>query len=791
MKFSESWLREWIDPDINTTTLVNQLTNAGLEASVFEQAAGKTTGVVVGEINNIQPHPNASNLTICQVSDGQDTLSVVCRVTDIRIGMKVVFAKANSRLPAGVVKKTSLNGIESMGRLCSGEELGMSGSDTGLIELPENAVAGQAVDDYLQPDDAIINLDLTPNRADCLSILGIAREVAVINGLDFSDRDTPPIAADIDDRVEIQLDAIQDCPAYIGRVIRGVDVSAQTPWWMKEKLRRSGIRAIACVVDITNYVLLELGQPMHAFDLDSLNGAICVRYARQNETLRLLNDRHLELDPDVLVIADTSQPLALAGVMGGQLSAVMDQTSNIFLEAAFFNPSAIMGRARRYGLHTESSHRFERGVDPYLQQRAIERATALIVQICGGQAGPAVPEKASAYLPKRPQITLHSKTIDRLLGITVSNNTIERQLRQLRIDYRPTADTTWHCTAPSDRFDLNIEVDLIEEIARLHGYDKIPQSRPRLTQAMKSRPEYLSEVDSIKDILVACGWQEAMTYSFVDPHLQKELSPDRPAVNLINPLSSEMSQMRTSHWGGLIKALQYNQNHQQTQIKLFEAGLNFVVQDSAVEQKPWLSGVASGLCHLEQWGVSSRIIDFYDVKGDLQTIFEQLRRLSDFEFKAKAHPAFYPGQSAVINHQGRAVGWLGVLSPELENTLSVTGPVILFEIALSALTNALPRQFHAPSRFLENRRDLSIVVDEQLDVGAIFDVIRELADPIIKRAWIFDVYRGKNVESGRKSLSFGLILLHDLRTLTDEEIDQTLNKLIRVLGERFNATLRS
>ncbi len=792
MKVSEQWLREWVDPEVDTDTLISQLTTAGLEVGGVQPAAGNFSGVVVGKIMDVQTHPNAERLTVCRINDGQsESLQVVCGAVNVRVGMKAPFAQVNAKLPGDItIRKTKIRGIESFGMLCSGPELGMADSTGGVVDLPSEAPTGAAVTDYLGLDDRIIKLDLTPNRGDCLGMLGVAREVAAINGMDFQEWHSPGVEALIEDTLLIELNTPEHCPVYTGRIVKDINPCAETPVWMRERLRRAGLRTISPVVDITNYVLLESGQPMHAFDLRKLTGSIRVRMAQSFEKLTLLDGREVELDDDVLVIADEKQALAMAGIMGGQYSAVSDQTQDVFLEAACFNPLTIAGKARRYDMYTDSSHRFERGVDPTLQMKAMERATGLLLEICGGLAGPVKQVSSQTDWLMRDEIPLTSEKIQKLLGVELSTKQIELYLSRLQISYTG-GNGKWSAIAPSHRFDLNIEVDLIEEIARLYGYDNIPQTLPEVPQTMVAQPECQLTMDSLKNVMVERGWQEAITYSFIEPQLQEILSPDRPAVDLSNPLSNELSQMRTSHWTGLLTALRHNQNRQQRQIRLFEAGLNFIETPDGIDQQSWFSGIASGPYAEEHWSSDSRLIDFYDVKGDIEALFSHARTYHRLTFKADKHAALHPGQAAKIYHDENPVGWLGVLHPEAEKNLSIEGPVILFEIKGSALLDAAPRQFAPISRFPSIRRDLAIIVDEAVTSDEILAVIQQIEDKAIQKSWIFDIYRGREIEPGRKSVALGLIFSDYSSTLTDQAVETAISKIISSLAEKINAILRN
>ncbi len=791
MRVSEQWLREWINPDIDTAMLAEQLTTAGLEVDSVLPAAGEFSGVVVGEITEVRPHPHADRLRVCQVNDGREQIQVICGAANVEIGMKAPFARVNAKLPGDLkVSKARIRGVESCGMLCSEQELRMADSAGGVMVLPSEAPTGMAVEDYLALDDRIIKLDLTPNRGDCLGMLGIAREVAAINNMDLREPDVMSVRALVEDRFPVELHTPRYCPIYVGRVVRGINPAAETPVWMRERLRRAGLRAISPVVDITNYVLLESGQPMHAFDLHKLKGSIRVRMARPSEKLVLLGGREVVLDDDVLVIADEAQVLAMAGIMGGEDSAVDAQTRDVFFEAAYFSPLIIAGRARRYDMYTDSSHRFERGVDPKLQVKAIERATGLLLEICGGSPGPVVQVVSDPHLPVKNKIFLRSEKISRLLGIEIPAEQIEMYLDRLQIS-RSGDNGKWSVFAPSHRFDLNIEADLIEEIARLYGYDKIPRTLPKVPQAMITQPEYRIALDSLKDIMAERGWQEVVTYSFVDPELQGILSPDRPAVNLSNPLSSELSQMRTSHWTGLLTTLRRNQNRQQKQIRLFETGLSFIDTDNDIDQQSWFSGIASGFYAAEHWSRVPRLIDFYDVKGDVEALFAHIRTQNSLVFRADKHAALHPGQTARIYRDGSPIGWLGVLRPDVEKSLSLEGPIILFEIQGSALLDAVPRRFVSISKFPSIRRDLAIIVDEETTSDDILGVIRQIPDKTIQKSWVFDVYQGKEIGTSRKSVALGLIFSDPSSTLTDEDVGSTINKIISNLADKINATLRS
>ncbi len=791
MRFSEAWLREYVNPKIDTATLVHQLTMAGLEVDSVEPAAADFRGVVVGEVVSVEAHPDADKLQICRVNTSGDNelLQIVCGASNVHEGMRVPTALVGAILPDNFkIKRSKLRGTESYGMLCSEKELGMADSADGLMALPANADIGIDVREFLQLDDSIIEVDLTPNRADCLSIEGVAREVAVLNKLDLAEQSLNPVALTHEDQISVRVDASEACPRYLGRLIRNVKVDAETPLWMQERLRRSGHRSLGPLVDVTNYVLLELGQPLHAFDAAKIHGGIVVRYAETGERLDLLNDESIELNSDTLVIADQQSPLALAGIMGGQASAVGDNTVDVFLECAFFSPTTIMGKARAYGLHTDSSHRFERGVDPQLQQRAIERATRLIVDIAGGEVGPVTEQSAPEHLPSAEPILLRSDRIRKLLGISSDDAEIEDILQRLGMTVERKSNG-WVVKAPSYRFDIAIEADLIEEIGRVVGYDNLPQSALQMHTELLPDSEAILDLDSIKDLLVAKDYHEAITYSFVDPELQRLVYPDQSAIPLQNPISSELAVMRTGLWAGLILAAQHNLNRQQNRIRLFESGLRFLKNHKDILQTKSLAGLIYGSVVAEQWGKVARAVDFYDVKADVQAILDLAGQC--FEFIPGQHPALHPGQSAQINAMdGEHVGWLGMLHPTLEKTLDFDSSVFLFELDLhKILTKSIP-SFEPLSRFPSVRRDLAVIVDAEIAANKLAEAITASNRSMIKAVNIFDVYQGAGVESGRKSVALGLILQDSSRTLKDTEIDAIVSGGLKKLTDDFGAQLR-
>ncbi|HQU17323.1 MAG: phenylalanine--tRNA ligase subunit beta [Gammaproteobacteria bacterium] len=791
MKFSERWLREWVDPPVSTETLAEQLTMAGLEVDSVRPAAPGFEGIVVGEILSAGPHPDAERLQVCQVAAGADPVQVVCGAPNARAGLRVPFAVVDARLPDGTrIRRARLRGVESFGMLCSARELGLSEEAAGLLELPPDAPPGADLRDYLGLNDQVLEVDLTPNRGDCLGIAGIAREVGVLNRCAVRAPEWTPVRAGIEDRFPVVVDAPADCPRYLGRVIRGMDPAARTPVWMCERLRRSGLRSLGLLVDVTNYVLLEYGQPMHAFDLAQLQGEIRVRRARAGEALTLLDGRDVELDDATLVIADRGRVLALAGIMGGEGSGVGAATRDLFLECAYFTPQAIGGRARRYGLHTDASHRFERGVDPRLQSQAMERATGLLVEIGGGSAGPVVEVCSETHLPARVPVVLRRDRIRRVLGVGLPDPEVEEILTRLGMEVAP-QPAGWRVTPPSHRFDLAREVDLIEELARIHGYDRLPSTRTSGDLALAPAPEGRVDLTRMRQLLVDRGYQETITYSFVDPVLQRRLDPEHPPVALANPLSADLSVMRTSLWPALLKVLIYNQNRQQGRVRIFESGLRFIQQTTDIKQERAISGLVSGGAALpEQWGSKSQAVDFYDVKGDLEALLGLTGRGGHFIFKPTPHPALHPGQSVQIECAGVAVGWFGALHPELLGELGLADRVFLFELDLAQIEPARIPVFQELSRFPAIRRDLAVVVDEAVSAAAVRECIVRHAPASLQDLIVFDVYRGQGVEPSRKSIAVGLIFQESSRTLTDQDIDAIIAGVVVGLEQQLGATLR-
>ncbi|MCL1041369.1 phenylalanine--tRNA ligase subunit beta [Shewanella marisflavi] len=794
MKFSESWLREWVNPSISRDELSHQITMAGLEVDGVDAVAGEFSGVIVGEVVECGQHPDADKLRVTKINVGQDELiDIVCGAPNCRQGLKVAVAMVGAVLPGDFkIKKAKLRGQPSFGMLCSYGELGIDIESDGIIELPLDAPIGQDVREYLDLDDAVIDVDLTANRADCLGMVGLAREVGVLNRQTVVAPTWDAVTPSIDAAIEIDNQAPSACPRYLGRVVKNVNVKAQSPLWMQEKLRRSGIRSIDPIVDITNYVLIEFGQPMHAFDLAKIDGQIKIRLGDGEEKLTLLDGNEVTVPADTLVIADNSQPLALAGVFGGEYSGVTSETQDILLECAFFAPLAIMGKSRRLGLHTDSSHRFERGVDPELQHKVMDRATRLVLQICGGEAGPVVESKSDEHLPKPASILLRRSKLDRVLGHHIADADVTEILERLGFSVSR-VDDNWQVTTATYRFDMAIEEDLIEEVARIYGYNNIPNVAPVAALSMPLHNEADIDLKRVRAMMVARGFQEAVTYSFVDPKLQQLVHPGVDAMILPNPISVEMSAMRLSMFTGLLTAVGYNQSRQQGRVRLFETGLRFVPDEKAesgVRQQAMLGAVISGNQNDEHWSMESKTVDFFDLKGDLEAIIGLTVSEDEFTFKKASHPALHPGQCAEILRNDRVIGVIGAVHPSLEKPFGLNGKTIVFELELDALLHASLPQAQTVSKFPANRRDIAILVDEDVSAGKVVNLIRKVGENQLVGLNLFDVYQGKGVEPGKKSLAIALTLQDNTRTLEEKEIAEMVEKVVSELKTEFNALLR-
>jgi phenylalanyl-tRNA synthetase beta chain len=794
MKISEAWLREWVSPSISTAELVAQLTMAGLEVDSVEAAAAPFSGVIVGEILSAEPHPDAEKLRVCQVKGhAEGALQVVCGAANARPGIKIPFATIGAALPGDFkIKKAKLRGVESFGMLCAQTELQLGDDDSGLWELPADAPVGTDLREYLKLNDHLIEIDLTPNRGDCLSIRGLAREVGVLNDLEVKPPALTEIAPTCEDTFAVDIKAVDECPTYAGRVIRNIDISRPSPLWLREKLRRSGIRSIDPVVDVTNYVLLELGQPMHAFDLATLSGGITVRMASEEETLTLLNDQEVVLRSDTLVIADQVKVLAVAGVMGGAESAVSATTRTIFLESAFFTPTAVAGKARSYGLHTDSSHRFERGVDHQLQVAAIERATELLLAIVGGDAGPVVLVQNQESQPPIHSVHLRRARLESGLGLASEQVNAAAILARLGMALERQTSDGWVFQIPTYRFDIAIEEDLLEEVARVYGYDHLPTRPMAFATHLESHSEATASLADTKQHLVSRGYREVITYSFVDPKVHAALFPQVEAVVLKNPISADMSTMRTSLLPGLLQTLIYNLNRQQSSVRFFEAGMVFDTSSAGpVAQYSRIGGLVYGSLRSQNWAEKARDVDFFDAKGDVETLlaFAAHGRTVRYEPWTDSE-LLHPGQSAKIYLDDQYVGYLGALHPLKQKTLDLGKAAFVFELTLADLLVARLPRFQPLSRFPEVSRDLAVLVDKALCVADLQRSIRKTAGDVLKNLKLFDVYSGEGIDPKRKSLAFNLTFQHPSRTLKDEEVNASMAAVIDCLEREFGANLR-
>ena len=795
MKFSEAWLRQWVDPSLSSEELLFQLTMAGLEVDSTEPAAQSFSGVVVGEIVSAQQHPDADKLRVCEVSDGSERFQVVCGAPNARSGLKTAFAKVGAVLPGNFkIKKAKLRGVESFGMLCSAQELGMGEEADGIIELqhPVGADLAEIAGADLPLDDLTVDLDLTPNRGDCLSLKGLAREVGVLNNLEVAYPVIAPVPAQSDRSFPVTLDAKAQCPRYLCRVIEGVDLSRQSPDWLTQRLQRCGLRSIDPVVDVTNYVLIELGQPMHAFDLDRLDSQITVRMAQPDDTLVLLDGQEVKLDAETLVIADASGPVAMAGVMGGKASGVQVDSRNIFLECAFFAPIAIAGTARRYGLHTDASHRYERGVDYELPAEAMERATDILLSIVGGTAGPVIESLDAASMPKQPKVRLREQKLNQMLGIEVDVAQVDEALQ--RLDFavaersQSSAGVQWEITAPSHRFDIAIEADLIEEVCRIYGYNNIPFTKPNVQLPLAAVSLQQHSERQLRQKLTHLGFQEVITYSFVDPAIEGILSQSNGLVAkaLANPMSSEQSVMRTSLLPGLIDAVKKNTARQQDAGRLFEVGLVFKPV-AGLQQDLTVGGILWGRRNLEAWHSDTAAVDFFDAKG----VVEELGQWAGLElrFQPLQDSIMHPGQSAGIFLGEEHIGRVGTLHPEVARQLDIDS-VYIFEMDGAAILQRPRRSHGAVSRYPSVRRDIAVVVQQDISAQAVIDVLAGGMDSICTNITLFDVYQGEGLDSKEKSLAIGLTLQSQETTLGEEKINAAAQSALALLEQHCGARLR-
>lgn len=794
MKCSESWLREWVNPTITRDQLCTKLTMSGFEVEEIIPAAKAFSGIVIGKILGIDKHPEADRLHVCEVQIGNDhNLKIVCGAENVRVGMKVPVAVIGAIMPDQTeIKASVIRHIPSQGMLCSAAELGFAEESRGLLELAADAPIGEELKKYLNLDDYVIDIGITPNRGDCLSIRGIAREVSALTQSPLKPIQIPEIKPNFNIPFTVNVEAKQDCPHYVGRVVRNVKADSATPVWLKERLRRSGIRSVSPIVDVTNYVMLELGQPMHAFDLNHIKDKVCVRHSKANEKIILLDGSEQQLDAETLVIADSENPLAIAGVMGGMASSVTTLTQHIFLESAFFKAQTIAKQRQQYGLNSDSSYRFERGVDYTIQRQAIERATKLIIDIAGGEAGPVIEVMHQDALPAAMTIRVDSEKITKVLGMSISAQEIETYFQALNFSFKKLAETSdlWEVNVPAYRFDLTLPEDIIEEIARLHGYDKIPthtlQGNLRITQTEQNAKDWTP----LKHVLRDAGYHEVISYSFVDSQLQSYFDPHTTPCPIVNPITADMDVMRTNLWPGLVKTLLYNQSRQQQRIRLFEIGACFVQQEEALLQQAKLGGLISGLVAPEQWGEPAKEVDFYDLKGDVERLLISLSVDDELSFKPETHPCLHPGQTAGIYNQDKKLGIMGALHPSIQQKLDITSKVFVFELDLSSLNASKLRSFQEISKFPEIRRDIAIVINQAIPARDIQDTIKVIAGDWLKDVFIFDVYQGKGISPGLKSIALALIWQHATRTLVDDEVTALMERVITALKGQLGAELR-
>jgi len=786
MQFSEQWLRSRVNPSLSTDELSYLLTMAGLEVEEVTPAAPAFSGVVIAEVKECVKHENADRLRVTKVDVGSGELvQIVCGAPNVAVGVKVPCALPGAILPGDFkIKPTKMRGVESGGMLCSGKELGVPEDVDGLMLLPADAPVGQNIRDYLGLDDSLFTLKITPNRADCLSIRGIAREVAALTGSPLAAWDIAAVAPQTDSKLAVTIADNAPCGRYVGRVVKNVNAAAATPDWMKRRLERSGLRSISAIVDITNYILLEQGQPMHAFDLSKINGGITVRMAADGEKLVCLNEKEVALTPDLMVIADDQQPLAIAGIMGGLDSGVTTASRDIFLESAFFQPEAIAGKARALGFGSDSSYRYERGVDFALQTEAIERATALVLEICGGEAGPLT--ETVGQLPQRGSVTVRTARVAKVLGVALSAEQIAAIFTRLGLAFEQN-DAGFVVSAPSFRFDIAIEEDLIEEIARVYGYDNIPAEAPLAAQTMLPQPEGLRVRSDVRRLLAGRDFQEIVSYAFVEEKWERDFAGNADAIRLLNPIASQMSVMRSTLIGGLVDTLAANLNRKHSRVRVFEIARVFRKQaDGSVQQPEVIAGLAHGSRVDEQWGSKAERVDFYDIKADVEALLAP--RVA--AFRKAAHPAFHPGRCAEVLLDGQVVGVLGELHPQWVQAYGLGNAPVLFELAVEAVEQVGRVQLAAVSKFQPVRRDLALVVDEAVEAASVQAAMQAAASEVVRELALFDVYRGKGVDEGKKSLAFRIILQAADRTLVDEEVEQAVAAMLAA-AQGAGAVLRA
>jgi phenylalanyl-tRNA synthetase beta chain len=777
MQFSESWLRTFVNTPLSSEELSHLLTMAGLEVEEMAPVAAAFDKVVVAQVLSKDKHPDADRLNVLTVDIGSgEPLAIVCGAQNVSVGMKAPCALVGAKLPGIEIKQAKVRGIASFGMMCSAKELGLAEESSGLLELSADATVGLGIRKHLDLDDHLFTLKLTPNRSDCLSLYGIAREVSALTGAGLASLPESSFAQTSATKMIVKVATPEACPRYVVRAITGVNAKAATPAWMMQRLERCGLRSISAIVDVTNYVLIEMGQPLHAFDLAKLNGGIEVRFARVGEQLQVLNQQNIELQTDMLVIADEKRAVALAGVMGGADTAVDDVTTDVLLESAFFTPSVIVGKSRKLGFGSDSSYRFERGVDFANTQVALDRATQLILDICGGQAG--VLTEVIGALPQRHPVKLRVARVHRVLGVALDAKEIAQILSRLGMQVQE-RDEEFSVTPPSYRFDIAIEEDLIEEIARVYGYENITAIPPQAVMRILPQSESLRPLSQLRLALVSRDYQESINYAFVEEAWERDLCGNHTPIKLKNPIASQMSVMRSSLLGGLLSALRTNLARQQTRVRLFELGGCFAADRDSYVQQERVAGLAYGTVLSEQWGVTARNVDFYDVKGDVEALFSP-RKLS---FRAESHPASHPGRSARIFSEGRAVGWIGELHPQWQQQYGLPLSAVWFELEQASLLHVgLPKAVEV-SRFPLMRRDIAVLVDEAVTAQSLLNAMQAECAPNVVELALFDLYRGKGVVEGKKSLAFRVLMQDTQKTLTDVEVEQSMLRLVAVLQQ--------
>jgi phenylalanyl-tRNA synthetase beta chain len=798
MQFAESWLRTMVDPALTTDELAHLLTMSGVEVETVTPVAPVFSKVVVARVLDVRKHPGADRLTVCKVDAGEGPpLEVVCGAPNVAAGMKAPLALAGAELPGMTVKATSLRGVESNGMLLSARELGLSDDHSGLLALPADAPVGRSLREYLELDDKLLTLKLTPNRADCLSVLGVAREVAALTGAKLTSPAVKPVPAKNDARFPVKISDPNGCGRFAGRVIRNVNAGAPTPEWMKRRLERAGQRPISALVDVTNYVMLELGRPLHVYDLDKLKGGIDVRFGRGGEQVRLLNEQTVEVYPDVLAITDASGPIGLAGIMGGDSTKADGATRHVFLESAFFYPEAIAGRSRRYNFTSDASHRFERGVDFANEVEGIERATALILEICGGEPGPTI--DTVARLPERAPVRMRVARAHKVIGVAIPADAIADIFRRLGFAFRRQGsgrDEAFVVTPPSYRFDIEIEEDLIEEVARVHGFERIPAHPPVAPAVMHAPPETRRSLHEVRARLAASDYTEVVNFSFVDAEWEQDFAGNAAPIRLLNPIASQLAVMRTTLIGSLVANVRYNLNRKLSRVRVFEVGRVFLrdpgvtdgdLEVAGVRQPVRAGAIAFGPAFEEQWGVPERPVDFFDLKGDVELLFAPRQA----RFVKAVHPALHPGRSARVEVDGLAAGWIGELHPRWLQKYELPAAAVVFELDAEPLLQIPLPRLSEVSRFPAVIRDLAVVVDEGVPAQGLLEVLSEARPGLVQDVRLFDLYRGEGVRKGKKSLAFRVVMQDTGKTLTDAEVDAAMADLEQLLTARFGAQRRT